>query len=239
MAQSIKSFATDFETFVAQNRAKFNELGMDITDFLAAHTNPKTLESDDAAETISDFFDEQLDSLTGVLAAKAANEAGDDEQAQEDAIEAVEAWVGNHICNGSRTHQVAAVLWLNGLKKGEELIRQQLQSADTVELELKLNVRYALHGENATEMVARLQRMVETAMGEGLLTGESDAEVVEHALAVRIKPQPIAEEDLTDFFNQRMTDGIWDLQDVTARCARYGLMDPCDFIEEMAERMAL
>lgn len=238
MTNSIKSFATDFETFVGENKAKLNELGMDITDFLAAHTDPKTLAGDEHAEELSDFFDECFARLTSIVAANAANEAGDTDEAQEEAIKAAEAWVTDNIANSTRTNQVAAVAWLHGLNKGEAILREQLQKADTVDIELKLNVRYALNGENATEMVRRLQRMVEIAMGEGLLTGESDAEVVEHDLAVRIKPQPIAEEDLTDFFTQRMTDGIWDLQDVTARCARYGLQDPCDFIEEMRERMA-
>lgn len=239
MSQALSQFGREFNDFVAQNRAQLNELGLDVTDFLAAHTDPKTLAGDEPAEELSDFFDECFARLTSIVAANAANEAGNTDEAQEEAIAAAEAWVTDNIANSTRTNQVAAVAWLHGLNKGEAILREQLQKADTVELELKLNVRYALHGENATEMVARLQRMVETAMGEGLLTGESDAEVVEHALAVRIKPQPIAEEDLTDFFTQRMTDGIWDLQDVTARCARYGLMDPCDFIEEMAERMAL
>ncbi|MCK6390844.1 MAG: hypothetical protein L6Q40_07450 [Azonexus sp.] len=44
---------------------------------------------------------------------------------------------------------------------------------------MTLDVTYCLNGENATEMVGRLRRMCERAIGEGMLTGETDAEVDE------------------------------------------------------------
>ena len=51
---------------------------------------------------------------------------------------------------------------------------------ETIKVRLTLDVTYDLNGENATEMVGRLRRMCERAIGEGMLTGETDAEVDEY-----------------------------------------------------------
>lgn len=43
---------------------------------------------------------------------------------------------------------------------------------ETIKVHLTLDVTYDLNGENATEMLGRLRRMCERAIGEGMLTGE-------------------------------------------------------------------
>ncbi|WZB70152.1 hypothetical protein WJ968_31440 [Achromobacter xylosoxidans] len=48
---------------------------------------------------------------------------------------------------------------------------------ETVNARLTLDVTYLLNGEAAPELLARLERMCELAIGEGLLTGETAAEV--------------------------------------------------------------
>ena len=62
---------------------------------------------------------------------------------------------------------------------------------DTTKIRLTLDVTYTLNGENATEMVGRLRRMCERAIGEGMLTGETDAEVDEYSMdaAILVKEQ--------------------------------------------------
>src|SRR3546814_8998772 len=47
----------------------------------------------------------------------------------------------------------------------------------TVNARLTLDVTYLLNGEAVPELLARLERMCELAIGEGLLTGETAAEV--------------------------------------------------------------
>ncbi len=49
--------------------------------------------------------------------------------------------------------------------------------SNRVTLRLTLDITYDLKGENAGEMAKNLRRMCERAIGEGMLTGESDAEV--------------------------------------------------------------
>lgn len=61
-------------------------------------------------------------------------------------------------------------------------------SSETLQVRMTLDVTYSLNGENATEMVGRLRKMCERAIGEGMLTGETDAEVDVHSLDVVIQP---------------------------------------------------
>lgn len=111
-------------------------------------------------------------------------------------------------------------------------------AAESVNLRLTLDVVYYLNGENATEMVSQLSRLCEQAIGEGMLTGESDAEVEEYSMDVVIQPDPLSEDELANFMSQRIENGDLDLEDIPVRLARYGLMEPNAFIDEMLERMA-
>jgi hypothetical protein len=56
---------------------------------------------------------------------------------------------------------------------------------DLCRIRLTLDVTYRLNGENIAEMQKNLRRMVERAIGEGLLTGETDAEVDEYSMEVK------------------------------------------------------
>ncbi len=109
--------------------------------------------------------------------------------------------------------------------------------AETVKVRLTLDVTYLLNWENATEMVSLLRKMCEQAIGQGMLTGESDAEVEEYSMDAVIPPEPLTEEELTEFMSQRLDNGWISAEDVPVRLARYGLMDPNAFVDEMRERM--
>lgn len=112
--------------------------------------------------------------------------------------------------------------------------------SETVKVRLTLDVTYALNGENATEMVSRLRKMCERAIGEGMLTGETDAEIDEYSMDARLAPEPLEKNELANFMRQRIDNGEWDLEeDIPVRLARYGLMEPNAFVDEMRERMEL
>lgn len=113
------------------------------------------------------------------------------------------------------------------------------KASETVTVRLTLNVMYSLNGENATEMVSRLRKMCERAIGEGMLTGETDAEVEEYSMDAVIQPEPMSEDELASFMLQRIDNGSLALEDIPVRLARYGLMDPNAFVDEMRERMEL
>ena len=107
----------------------------------------------------------------------------------------------------------------------------------TVKVRLTLNITYDLNGENAVEMVSRLRKMCERAIGDGMLTGETDAEVEEYSMDVVIPPEPLSEEEIADFMRRRIENSQIDPEDIPIRLARYGLMERDAFIDEMRERM--
>jgi hypothetical protein len=112
-------------------------------------------------------------------------------------------------------------------------------AADVVKVRLTLNVAYILNGEPSAEMAARLRRMCEHAIGNGMLTGETAAEVDEYAIDVSIPPAPLSEPEIADFMRQRIEGGNLSAEDMPVRLARYGLMEADHFISEMRERMEM
>lgn len=115
--------------------------------------------------------------------------------------------------------------------------QQTNNASDTVTMRLTVDVTYSLNGENATEINSLLRRQCERAIGNGLLTGESDAEVESHSVEVTIAPEALSEDELASFMLQRIENSDIQLEDIPNRLARYGLMDPMKFVDEMRERM--
>jgi hypothetical protein len=119
-------------------------------------------------------------------------------------------------------------------------------SNDTARLRLTLNVNYRLNGESPGEMAGFLRRSADFVLANGLLTGASAAEVADCACDVSVPPPapPAAELDVLEaeiaaFMRQRMMDGDLSAEDIPRRLARYGLMAPGDFIDEMRERLEM
>lgn len=104
---------------------------------------------------------------------------------------------------------------------------------------LTLDVTYSLNGENATEMMSRLQKLCEQAIGDGMLTGETDAEVISHSVGVVGAPDPITEKEVADLMLNRIENGSLPLESIPDKLAQYGLMERNAFIDEMRERIAL
>lgn len=112
-----------------------------------------------------------------------------------------------------------------------------------VSARLTLDVTYLLNGEAESEMLARLRSMCEYAIDEGLLTGETAAEVDKWSIDVSEQPSE-AESDtlvteIASFMRQRIEDGNLNAEDIPVRLARYGLMAPEAFADEMRERMGM
>lgn len=110
--------------------------------------------------------------------------------------------------------------------------------ADVLNVRLTLNVTYHLNGEPYAEVIARLQQMCRHAIGNGMLTGDTAAEVDGYEIDVSVAPDPLAEAEITWFMHERIRQGGLAMDDIPARLARYGLMEPGAFVAEMRERMA-
>lgn len=105
-------------------------------------------------------------------------------------------------------------------------------------LRLTLDVSYVLNGVSVEDMQAGLSRLVEHAISNGMLTGDSAAEVDEYAAEVVEQPEPLSEDSLARWMTRRIEDGELALEDIPVRLARYGLMEAPAFVAEMRERMA-
>ena len=84
-----------------------------------------------------------------------------------------------------------AVLTEKGLARASELDAVASLPQTSTESEsagasfkLTLNVTYSLNGVAPTEMANNLRKMCEKAIGDGMLTGSTDAEVAEYAMDV-------------------------------------------------------
>jgi len=112
-------------------------------------------------------------------------------------------------------------------------------ATETVKVRLVLDVTYAPNGVLAQALVDRLQNVVELAVGEGLLTGDTAAEVDEYSVLAAIVPEGVSEDGVADFMRQRIESGDLSAEDIPVRLARYGLMESESFVAEMRERMGL
>lgn len=82
-------------------------------------------------------------------------------------------------------------------------------------------------------MASRLTRQMFRAIGGGLLTGDTAAEVEDYHLDSVIVADAPSEEAVTTYLMARLTSGDLPLKDVPQTLARYGLMEVPAFIEEM------
>lgn len=114
----------------------------------------------------------------------------------------------------------------------DELVKND----DRASIELYLRVDYKLNGESPECMKENLERVVNRAIGDGLLTGNSAAEVESFKDGVEILSN-LTEDELTDFMYDRIENGQLEMEDIPRRLARYGLMTPAAFVSEMDERM--
>lgn len=153
---------------------------------------------------------------------------------EEDAEEVAESCLNGE---GFRAERKTGVKLENGEILPEAWL-VTLPALDVERVRLVMDVTYKLNGETAQEMAARLLSMCRRAIGEGLLTGETDAEVEDYSISAKARPD-LDEEATTEFLMTRMLNGDLRLEEIPSRMARYGLMEPGEFAEEMLERMEM
>jgi len=107
----------------------------------------------------------------------------------------------------------------------------------SVKLRLTLDVTYLPGDESIETLMHHLNRLVQIASSEGLLTGETAAEVDVFDHKVTIAPEEIDEDDLASYFRAQIENGNLNLDDIAVRLARYGLKERFEFLDEMTERM--
>ena len=154
---------------------------------------------------------------------------------EEDAVEVAESCLNGEYFQAERKTGVT-------LENGETLPEAWLVAMLPPEIKrvrLVLDVDYILNGETAPEMASRLLSMCRRAFGEGLLSGETNAEVEDYSISATVQPDPLDEEIIGEFLMTRMLNGDLLLEDIPERMARYGLMEPDKFVEEMRERMEM
>lgn len=111
--------------------------------------------------------------------------------------------------------------------------------SEKLKLRLTVDVTYDLNGEDQAVLERYLEKMVSRAIGDGLLTGASDAEVETHEVRVDEVPETPDEEAIEEAIAIRLENGTFALEDVPSRLTRYGLMDPVAFVIEMRERIEI
>lgn len=111
------------------------------------------------------------------------------------------------------------------------------ENSDVVKLRLTLDVTYDLQGVGTEEMQARLHVMVQNAVSEGMLTGDTPAEV--EAWETHVTEVPLAdEEEIATYLQEQIEGGHISAEKMAMLMARYGLARPEDFVAEMQERIA-
>ena len=156
-------------------------------------------------------------------------------------------------------YNVAAILAEGGVQSSETVLRLKNDAGSEIEVytselspvrpeelgpdiatvRLTLDVTYELNGVSVAEMASRLRKMCERAVGEGTLTGETAAEVEKYSIETATQTEAPSEDELAEFMLERIDSGSLSLEDIPMRLARYGLMEPSAFIDEMRERMDL
>lgn len=112
----------------------------------------------------------------------------------------------------------------------------------------QLVVRFSLealfkpNGATADQLKERVHRLLERAMQDWGLEGETGAEVMSSAMATQcLAPASfnLTEERLAAWFKSQLDDGHISAERIPVMLARYALADPASMREEFAERMAL
>lgn len=103
----------------------------------------------------------------------------------------------------------------------------------TLEVSADIDLNDAL---TANEMRAHLQAALSHAIGCGLLTGDTPAEVDEYSATVTVERHATFEDEIYRFLQGQIDDGHLDAEGMARRIVRYGLMLPSAFISEIQER---
>lgn len=107
-----------------------------------------------------------------------------------------------------------------------------------INISLELTADVELNGLPAAVIEKNLRSMIDRAIGEGLITGYTEAEVDSYSVDVTIDRHHL-EDEIARWLSTQIEDGNLDLETMGQRLARYGLQMPSDFIAEIRERADL
>lgn len=117
------------------------------------------------------------------------------------------------------------------------------QVVPTAEITAEIKVQYVLNGHSPESMRLRLKDEIAAEVDRGILSGDTSATVEDYQITVSIQDRPekseMDESLITMFLSRRIEDGNLSLEDIPKLMARYGMMEPKQFIDEMNERMNL
>lgn len=133
------------------------------------------------------------------------------------------------------------ILINNNAGSEAEVFAHELGSAPVPaqRIRLVLDVSYQPNGVPIDVLRDHLTRMFERAIGDGILTGSTRAEVEKYSMEVKTI-SPIDVEEIADFMLHCIEGSReLDLGEIPKRLAKYGLMDPTDFAIDMQERIEM
>lgn len=107
----IDSFIQNFESFCAENSDQFDLL----ENALVRCGNPSALD---------DLYDDCADELKSILGSCAANQSGDHQVKQDEAISFCENWISNNDLS-----VIGVICWIRGRNEGIKEIENQIRSS--------------------------------------------------------------------------------------------------------------
>jgi hypothetical protein len=100
-----------------------------------------------------------------------------------------------------------------------------------------LDVTYALNGQSLDDLKELLNNGIQRAIGGGMLTGHTEAEVESYSVGVAVVPERLTERTIARLMAHRIETGELPPDNIPMCLARYGLMNPNAFVDEMRARM--
>lgn len=110
---------------------------------------------------------------------------------------------------------------------------------EKIKLRVVLDIEYEPNGVSLTELSDGVEKVMSQALkADGFLSGFTEAKAIQSTLKMAsLAGAPLTEDQLTEYQYERIAEGQLEMEDIPSRLARYGLMDPVDFQNEMRERM--
>lgn len=117
---------------------------------------------------------------------------------------------------------------------------QEDEISKTTRVHVVLDIDYELASESPSDMVRLLANLIPRAIGNGMLTGDTDS-IVEthdvHILEATSDDLALSEDSISSWIAQRIETGDIELNDIPKIMARYALSDPVAMRQEILECM--
>lgn len=114
-----------------------------------------------------------------------------------------------------------------------------MSQTKTTNITLEVSAEIDLNGLSIEDLERHLHAALSRAIGNGLLTGDTQAEVEQYSATVNVDRHSAHEARIYQFLQDQIEGGHLDAASMATRITRYGLMLPSDFIAEMDERAEL